>query len=98
MRQDEPLLIDAVRECALGEVSLTTDAFLQSLSRPLSKITRYTKRLCAVNKEVRLHNLYRLRQLDTQEKVYTSIDQGDDSLLAKMVVEKVCSNVSVFSL
>jgi hypothetical protein len=90
MRQDENLLIEATNELAWGRVSSTTIAFLKSLQRPLNTQAFKITHLCALNLEVDIYNAAMLSKVQTVSQKYTAEDSGDQAILNKMTVEKVC--------
>jgi hypothetical protein len=72
MRQDEKLLIQAVRETALGTVSEEVDIFLKSLERPFEDATNLLH-LFARNVDTTIFNNEKLDQLNEEGKIYKAL-------------------------
>lgn len=89
MRQDENLLIQAIKELSWGNLSAESVAFLRSLERPLPVHRSQLTHLCAKNLEVELYNIARLEERSGVSRVYEAEDSGDDRILRKMIVQKV---------
>ena len=79
VRQTEPELVNAVRETALGSISIETDTYLRSLSRPLQEdiAPLNSFNLLARNIETSMFNEDRLQEMDGESKVYKATkDKG----------------------
>ena len=75
-RQDEPQLIQAIRELSDGSVTNATCLYLETLDRPLPPNLNPVY-LYARNFDVTMKNYDLLHELQGQEKLYRATDNGD---------------------
>lgn len=87
MRQEEELLIQAVRETAVGTVSADTDRYLQTLQRPLQNDTMdKAVNLFARNVDAMLYNSDCLDKVDSEGRIYkANINHGNSKYLNKIL-------------
>ena len=88
LRQDEPLLISAIKDLSTGYLSPESVAFLKSLSCPLPTACQPTF-LYARNNDVMLACFDFLCELCGKEKSYQSADEGKVKELYSLKVPKV---------
>ena len=82
-RQDEPLLIQAIKELCDGNPTENTHAFLRSLDRQVADETDPVM-LFGTNFDVDFWNQEKLDSMPGQAKMYRSIDSG---------MMKICLNL-----
>ena len=85
VRQDDDLLIKAVRETALGCVSDEVDVFLKSLQRPIPENIQPIH-LFPKNIDTTIFNNECLKKVNTEEKVYKATKNcGSEKYLRKII-------------
>lgn len=89
VRQDEPLLIQAINELSYGTPTPTTIAFLKSLEGRINVPAKDKRVLFSMNDYARLYNREEVMQLNGREYIYKSDDEGSSEHLRKMQVEGV---------
>lgn len=76
-RQEEPLLITAVRELCDGNPTPDTDAFLRSLDRPIENHNVDPVLLFGTNFDVDYWNQEKIDSIQGQAKTYRAVDSGE---------------------
>ncbi len=89
MRQDEPLLIQAISELADGHCSPSTAAFLRSLDPRYKPLTAEHVTVFALRALAKSHNIEELNKIPSPLHSYVAIDKGSQEDLAKIDIEKV---------
>jgi len=85
MRQEEDLLINAVRESAMGSISTEVDLFLKSLEAPTSD-DMDSVHLFARNIEATMYNNDCLGKIDEEGKIYKALrNSGSQKYLNKIL-------------
>lgn len=87
LRQHQPDFIKAINDVSRGDLPKETHDLLHRLSRPLPPGPEPI-RLCARNFDCFMYNAMKLIDLEGDEIVYNSVDEGDMSKLEKLSVPK----------